>query len=872
MYPLQSIQMDLLEREDQISLLEAALSEARAGVGCLALVSGEAGIGKTSLVAGFTHRHRDEVRVLWGGCDALFTPRPLGPLHDITLQMGGELPELLSSEAPRTSVFSAVLAELKRRPVIVIFEDVHWADEATLDLLRFVGRRINQTSALLVMTYRDDELDLRHPLRGLLGDLVSPSVIRRIPLPPLSETAVRALVGDQRLDAAVLHRQTGGNPFYVTEVLASPGAGIPANVREAVLARVVRLSASGYAVLEAAAVIGQQMELWLLAAVTGAEAQAVEECMAVGMLLAQDDELAFRHELARETILESISPPRRQVLHRLVLDGLKSSPVTRNDLPRLVHHAEAAGDRETILTYAPIAARQASAAGVHRASAALFNLTLRYAEDLPFQARAELWDEYSVECDVIDQRPAAIAARRQAAELWKKAANTLKYSDSLGKLALLLHLVGEGEEAEQVNDTAIRVLEELPPNRELVIVYNSQAVLYLARMENQKGVELAEKAIALIHHLQDYGLLPRLYETLGLCWLHLNHVKGIELLERSLASGLELGQTMRVANSYANLGSVYVEFHRFEAAEECLAKGLAYAAERDLEFAHLYMRAWQAQLLLHLGRWDEAAEAVEQIQQRPGTSIGTRGPALMVLGRLRARRGDYDADAALNESLELLFSLGFRQREGMVRAARAEAAWLAGDLERTKEEARSVYDQAIRQRHPWVAGELAFWRWKAGDPVEIPEWMARPYALHVTGDWWAAADEWEKLGCPYERARALADGDTQAQIAALEIFERLGARPDAGRLRSKLRAAGASGIPPRPRSSTRENPFGLTSRQLDILTLLVEDLSNIEIAARLYISPKTVDHHVSAILARLDVRSREEAAALAREHPYFLET
>jgi DNA-binding CsgD family transcriptional regulator len=212
------------------------------------------------------------------------------------------------------------------------------------------------------------------------------------------------------------------------------------------------------------------------------------------------------------------------------------------------------------------------------------------------------------------------------------------------------------------------------------------------------------------------------------------------------------------------------------------------------------------------------------------------------------------------------------QHLGLVRVALAEAAWLAGDRARALEEARAAYDLAVSKRHPWITGELAFWRWRAGDDVQpLPEWIAQPYALHIGGDWRAAAEEWERLGCRYEQACALADGDAEAQLAALEIFERLGARPAADALRQKLRAAGRR-APRKPRSSTRENPFGLTGRQVEILRLLVDDLSNAEIAARLHISLKTVDHHVSAVLAKLDVHSREEAAALARQHPLFSQT
>jgi DNA-binding CsgD family transcriptional regulator len=245
-------------------------------------------------------------------------------------------------------------------------------------------------------------------------------------------------------------------------------------------------------------------------------------------------------------------------------------------------------------------------------------------------------------------------------------------------------------------------------------------------------------------------------------------------------------------------------------------------------------------------------------------------PALVALGRVRARRGDPAATEPLDEVLEIGLKQGNLQRIGNIRAPLAEAAWLASNRELTLEHARAVYDIVVGKHHPWLTGELAFWRWRAGDDVlPLPEWTARPFALHINGDWRTAAGEWERLGCPYEQARALADGDREAQLAALEIFDRLGARPAADELRQKMRAAGLSSVPRGPRPATRENPFGLTNRQTEILGLLVEDLTNAEIAARLHLSPKTVDRHVSAVLARLDVHSREDAARLAREQPPF---
>jgi DNA-binding CsgD family transcriptional regulator len=859
--------MEFLERTPQLGELNAGLQDAVRGRGSLALVSGEAGIGKSTLVERFTQRQDRATRVFWGVCDALFSPRPLGPLHDMAPQFGGEVETLLASDASPAEIYPAVLKGLSARPAVMVFEDIHWADERTLDLLHYLSRRITRTSALVVMTYRDDGLGSRHPLQLLLGNLAGSPVVRRLPLAPLSENAVRELTGDQVLDAAALYRQTGGNPFYVTEVLANPESGIPPTVRDAVLARVARLSRSGHAVLEAASVIGMRVTPWLLNEVTGAEAQAVDESMAAGMLLAQDDRLVFRHELARQTILESISLPRRQVLHRLVLDSLKASPETRDDLARLAHHAEAAGDRAAILAYAPKAAEQASAAGAHRGAVALYALALRFADDLPLAEQAAMWAQYARECGFTAQRGEQVAAMRTAVDRWRQAEDPLKYGESLGRLAFDLHLVGERDEAAEVNNTAIQVLESLPSGPELEIVYNTGARLYLANMENRAALELAEKALALAERRGDEERRVWFTETLGLCLFFLDYPRGIETLEEALRAAQDLNLAARIANIYSNLSSLLVEYHEFDRADAHFTAGLALATEWEFEFSRMFLLSWRAYLHLLRGRWDAAEADIAEVLERPATFIVSRGPALMALGRLRARRGDPEPMVALDESLGVMEKLGYQQREGVLRGARAEAAWLAGEPERTLAEAQAVYERAVVQQQPWMTGELAFWRRRAGEDLEVPDWIATPYALHIAGDWYGAAAAWEAMGCPYEQARALADGDLEARRQALAIFEHLGARPAAQALRAQLQAAGVVDLPRKPRQATRANPFGLTRRQGEILDLLTENLTNAEIADRLHISPKTVDHHVSAVLAKLNVATRREAAELARQFP-----
>jgi len=172
-----------------------------------------------------------------------------------------------------------------------------------------------------------------------------------------------------------------------------------------------------------------------------------------------------------------------------------------------------------------------------------------------------------------------------------------------------------------------------------------------------------------------------------------------------------------------------------------------------------------------------------------------------------------------------------------------------------------VVELALEKRHPWLTGELLFWLWRAGERVEAPGWIAAPFRLQIEGRWAEAAEEWQRRGCVYEVAQALAEtGETEALQTALAEFDRLGAQPAAQRVRRWLRERGGVRVRRGPRTATRQNPLGLTRRQLEVLHLLCDGLQNQEIAERLYLSSKTVDHHVSAVLAKLGVHTRGEAA------------
>ena len=317
--------MLLLERDKQLAQLTRWHEVSATREGSVVLVTGEAGIGKTAVVSEFIRRRGDAIRVLWGACDPLSTPQPLGPLADVSRQVGGALLEAMAQGTNRERIFAATVDVLERsgKPVVLVMEDMHWADDATLDLMKYLGRRIGRTRAMLIATYRTDEIHARHPLQVAVGLLPGESV-KRLTLTALSEAAVAELAQTLGRPAAGLYAATGGNPFYLTELLAAPPGEVPSSVRDAVIARVARLSPEARRVAELVAAVPGHTEPWLIQAVLQASDAAVEECALSGMMRNADDSLAFRHELSRRAVESSLTPSQARSLHQQILQALRS--------------------------------------------------------------------------------------------------------------------------------------------------------------------------------------------------------------------------------------------------------------------------------------------------------------------------------------------------------------------------------------------------------------------------------------------------------------------------------------------------------------------------------------------------------------------
>jgi len=856
----------LVERGDLVGTLTGLHDEAVGGSGRLVLVHGEAGVGKSALVREWSGTAHGRGRVLWGACDPLSSPRPLGPLVDVAPHLDPQVGELLRS-GERDGLFETALAALESAgPVVLVIEDLHWADGSTLDLMRFLARRLEGTHTLVVATYRDEHLRPSDPLRVMLGDIASQSVVRRMEVPLLSASAVAELAAGTGINAEALYRETGGNAFFVMEVVASGGKQLPPTVQDAVLSRVHRLSPQARLALESAAVIGSRIEPNLIHAMPGVSADSVDECVGAGMLRFDAPTYAFRHELVRQSVLSAITPGRLGALHWQVLDRLRGMPMSPRPYARLAEHAEIAGDGPAVLEFAVAAGDSAASLGSHREAAYQYGRAMPYADLLDRDARIDLCHKRASECFLTDEQHSAIEAWQQLVELLRQVDRPHELADALLRYARSLTTIGDHVRSPALIDEALAIVQNLPPSPELAIALVMHAVVCADQIDHALAVSEAERGVAVAREVGNPHVTAYALNSLGCCVAEFDDAQAESLLRDSLEIALEHDIEDDVARAYNNLAYIAYIRRRFDDMLAILEDGMRYTTEHDLNGSFLCLMASRVTLLLDRGEWAAAeAEANELLFVR-ATSRASRMEPLCVLGLLAARRGDPESGwRFLDEAREHVRDAKVLDYDGSVAVARGEAHLLEGDSAAVEAAVRPSYDEAVRIGHPEFLGVLSLLLWRAGLLDEAPERALEAARLSIAGEPRRAAGIWAAEGFVYNAAWALLDSDDEVDVReARAMFDRLGASVLVDRTDAKLRSIGAK-VPRGPRASTRANVGGLTDRELDVLDLLDAGMRNAEIAARLHLSEKTVGHHVSSILSKLEVSSRLEAVRRARD-------
>jgi DNA-binding CsgD family transcriptional regulator len=860
----------LLERDTVLAELDRYQRATARGDGRVVLLRGEAGVGKTTVIARFVARLDQGTHVLRGWCDPLTAPRPLGPLIDMLAETSNEQAAGLRAAVDAGDI-EAIYARLvgmfgNEAAWVCVIEDLHWADSATLDLLRFLSRRIDSLPLMLLVSYRDDEIGDQHPLAVLLGDLATSAAVTRVGLDPLSAAAVAELATGSGVNADALHRLTGGNPFYVTEVLAA-GAdlltreALPRSVSDAVRGRLARLSSAGRETAYATAVCGPRANLALVHDVCLAAADGLTECLNAGVLVADADTVGFRHELARRAALDQIPAYQRRVLHKQALTVLAEPPIDPDALGALAFHADQAGDYDAVIRYGPAAAERAFSLAANREAAELYALTLRHADAIPDQQRVT-WIEQHAFCSHLSGLPdAAACSYRHAAALRGKLGDRLGEGENLRLLSYILWMLGRAAEAIEAGRASLRVVEAVGPCPQLAWSLANMAEL-TAGVYDPRSSDYAAQAIAVGTELGDTAVVMRARCAEAMASVQRRDT-GWEVLEGAWRGAMATeGVSAQAGMIGAALSWFAALHHQLERAETYIRDTDAFCAAHDIRVFQTYATGAAALVALHRGNWTSALASADDVLSRPAPASMHRILPLISVALIRARRGEQPVAGLLDEALAAA-ETGDLFRLGVVWAARAEAAWLAGDDETARAEAH-IGLAAATSTHAdvWLVGHLRRWAHMAGGPVDDGPATdtVTPYRLEVSGDWQAAAAEWTLLGCPYDAALAQLGGDVPAVSTALETFRGLGARAAARRAQQRL-AHLRGRNPDTRRKATIADPHGLTPRERDVLELLAAGHSDAEIAAALFISPKTANRHVGAILSKLGVRNRTQAAA-----------
>ena len=681
----------LLERDAELETLARVARDAAKGAGSVVLVRGEAGIGKTSLVGALRSHLPAEARMLVGYCDALSTPRPLGPFHDLAGGLGDALTAALAA-GDRTAVADALRDELSReRPTVLVIEDLHWADEATLDVLRLLVRRIGPLCAVLVLTYRDDEVGRGHPLTQLLGDASHSRQTHRLAMRRLTEPAVRTLLSASTLDPAEVFALSAGNPYFVHELLASAdGVRVPATVVDAVLGRLRRLPISHQETVEQLAVIPTPVGRRLLGALLTDPVPALADAEEHGLLTVRPEQVTFRHELTRRAIVDAMPGARRVELNRLVLAALEQLEAGAG---QLVHHAAEAGEIDAVVRYAPLAAREATAAGAHRVAVAQLARSLNHLDRYPVTEQVELLEAHAIECYNIGASNDAVGSQSAAVELRRRGTDQRALGLSLRWLSRCFWFAGRRAEAEQAARETSAVLSGAEDPGLLAWALSNEAQLAALAQRRDDGARLARRAIELATEAGDRSALSHALNNLGVALWSDNRREGFDELLQALQIALSIDDIEGACRAYVNISWKLVDDVQLDEATRYLNDVLGLAERAEFLGNLNYVQGIRARILLARARWAEAVDAAELalIGQPTARCVG-----LTVLASVRIRTGSADPDEPLSQASELAARMDELQRIGPVTAARCEQAALRRGLGR----GRGLRGAGARPRDP----------------------------------------------------------------------------------------------------------------------------------------------------------------------------
>jgi DNA-binding CsgD family transcriptional regulator len=858
--------MQLIERAGFLASLQSKFKDVGKHEGHSVLVVGEAGIGKTSLVRAFCKDHEAECKIYIGSCDALFTPRPLAPLYDIVWQMRGDTWENRLDLIDRSELFTSFLHEFEHREqtTIIVFEDIHWADEATLDFIKFFTRRITQIHCLFILTYRDTEIHAHHPLRNVLGQM-PPASFTRLQLVPLSREAVEKRAAEKGWSGEDVYRISGGNPFYVNEILASYSLGVPDNIKDSILSIYNQMDEKAKHIWQILSVLPSAFEISYLEKMEPSFEAAIERYLDLKILILDKGLIFFKHELYRRTIEASLSPFIRISLNKKILELFRENFETNHEIERIVHHAKNANETEIVVHYAPQAARQAAQLGAHIEASKLHLSAIEYYQGKDKDLLIQFYEAYAYECYLTRQVKEAIIYTGKSLTLWKEKKDIEKTGNCLRFLSRLNWLDGNRKNAEIFARQAVESLGNELPSKTKAMAFSNMSQLKILLDKPGESLLWGEKAIMVAQELGDEEALSHALNNVGSVKMHTPSLKneGIECLQQSLKIALKNSYHEHVARAYSNMGSNGLSLKNFEFTKKILDEGIQYCEERDLDLWRLNMLSLKANLYVETGDWKQAYNIADNLLKNEILSPSFTICALNMMATIIMRTGDGDALPLLLKAYTMAFETGELQRIMPTLIASLEYEWLTGNIVIKTEDLDRITSGIEQSMYFIQKNEFAFWLLKTRKQHLSFKESYKGYDLDNLTKVQEAAIVWKKIGYPYAQALALFEGNNDNKRQAISIVQKLGANVVNQKMKLEMRLSGIKNIPKGIRKTTQSNSANLTERELDVLRLLKEGMRNKEIGARLFVSTKTVEHHISSIFFKLDANSRSKAVKQA---------
>jgi DNA-binding CsgD family transcriptional regulator len=850
----------LLGRNREVQLLTDLVAAANAE-GRVVLIRGEAGVGKTSLVHALIEQVGGEARCVVGSCDDLYTPQPLAPFHDMARSEPSIARPLAAGD--RYGVFGAALEVLARpSPVtVMVIEDVQWAGEATLDAIKFLGRRIGDTGGVLVLTYRDDEVDVDHPLRAVLG-AIPPGSVTRIRLEGLSADAVAVMLEGTPHDVATVMALTDGNPLFVSELAATAEGEIPTSIADLVLVKITHLGEPARQFLRSLSVIPQPIPVsWARQLVDNADELLAEST--ASSLIELDETVRFRHELVRRVIEASLGVLDRVAVNRAVL----ATPPPDVTPAQMAHHALGSDDPAAVLEYVPAAATVAAAVESYREACQLYRALEPHLDLLDLAKQGELLDGHGRAALRGGPVEDALRIQQRRVAYHKERDDARRTAAALADLAEAYYYANSVAEARQVALEALKLADGESDSGEQLSALSVLCWLSLMDLDLEGTRLWATRAMRVADESDHEGTTMHCVVDLASAEALLRYPAGKDQLVNAARQAARRKDWWNTERAWHNLAVAAIEALDLSTAADAVQHALDAEARYQGYAPHNYAAAIHAKLLETRGAW----AAAEQEASNLFDDCGRRAAALPItltclpfIGVIEARMGRPDAAETLTSAWQLATETASPARAAPVVAALAEYAWISDDDNISLGTVEAVLAAALETVPRWRStGLLALWLWELGRLEHDVAGIAEPYRLVIDGEPLRAAEVFAEIGLPYEHALALSHGPLESRLLALEELQALGATAVVDRLHQDLRAEGVR-LPRGRARTTRDHVAGLTSRQAEVLELIAEGLSNPEIANRLFVSPRTVEHHVSAILTKLGVSTRQAAADKAR--------